>query len=580
MAVVGIDLGTTNSLAAAFINGESILIPNTHGELLTPSVISLSGDGEIIIGKAAKDRLISAPSLTTSLFKRQMGTDAKIKLGRKTFLPEELSSFILRQLISDAENYLGEKVTEAVISVPAYFNANQRAATKLAGSLSGVKVERLVNEPSAAALACRVWDKDETFIIIDFGGGTLDVSIVEAFDNVINVCSISGNNMLGGIDFDHAIAADICTANNIDLHTLPNNEYQALLKAAETAKIQLAEADEATVSPLLQGQTIGYTLTSNNLFHLSKNIFEGIKKPIQQAVQDSGLAISDIDKCILVGGSCRMPIVQEFLDSVMRVPVTYSQDTDMVVAMGLGTYVGIKQRIGQVKDLVLTDICPFSLNIGSHNYANPSKLINSVMIPRNTALPVSRTSQFFNVEIGQTKIGFPINQGEAIYADDNTKLGALDVTVPHNKKENEAVDVTFTYDINAMLVVRAKVVSTGKEYQLVLAGRGLSITDTELEKHVKSIQKVKLVHYEKMDLLLERAKRIYTEVGEDLKQHMQNVVMALESVNTNGSIRKANQKLDEIEAILNEIESSLRGSDIFNKLPVYLRLIKGGKEDE
>lgn len=574
MVVVGIDLGTTNSLVAAFIDGKSVLIPSSHGEYLTPSVVSQTNNGEIIVGSAAKDRLVSNPGSAASLFKRQMGKEKKIKLGSKNYKPEELSSFVLRQLISDAEKYIGEPVTEAVISVPAYFDANQRAATKLAGSLSGVKVERLVNEPSAAALACRQWEKDEIFIVIDFGGGTLDVSIVEAFDNIINVCAISGNNSLGGIDFDLVIAADICAANDIDIHSLPATEYQALLRAAEIAKIRLEEDDDINISVLLMGKKVEYTLTGNALFHMSKRVFERLKKPIQLAVQDSGLTIADIDKCILVGGSCRMPIVRDFLSGLMRVPVTYSQDADRLVAQGLGTYVGIKQRVGQVKDLVLTDICPFSLNIGSHNPAQPSKMINSIMIPRNTALPVSRTNTFYNVDIGQTKVGFPINQGEAIYADDNTKLGELNVSVPYNKKSHEAMEATFTYDINAMLLVQVKVVSTGKEYQLALAGKGLTIPEHQLEKYVKDIQKVKLAHIQRMDLLLERAKRIYTEVGENLRPSMQSIVLALESVNTSGSIRKANDKLDELEEVLGDIEKNLNGSDIFNKMPVYLRLIK------
>ena len=580
MAVVGIDLGTTNSLVAAFVDGESILIPNSNGGFLTPSVVSLSESGEIIVGTAAKDRLISSPDFTASLFKRQMGSTKQIKLGRKTFQPEELSSFILRQLIKDAESFLGEPVTEAVISVPAYFNANQRAATKLAGNLSGVKAERLINEPSAAALACRNWDKDEIFIVIDFGGGTLDVSIVETFDNIVNVCSISGNNMLGGTDFDHAIAAEVCAIHEWDIHSLPAHEYQALLKAAETAKIQVGVSDEAIVTASIHGNRVDYLLTGNSLFHMSQRIFESLKKPIKLAVQDSGLAISDIDKCILVGGSCRMPIVQDFLSGQLRVPVTYSEDTDKIVAVGLGTYVGIKQRMGEVKDLVLTDICPFSLNIGTYNHTDPSRNLSSVMIPRNTALPASRTSRFFNVEMGQTKINVPINQGEAIYADDNTKLGELNVSVPRNKQNHEAIDVTFTYDINAILAVQVKAVSTGKEYQLVIAGKGLSIPEHQLDKYVENIQKMKLAHFERMDLLLEHAKRIYTEVGEDLKQHMQDIVLALESVNTNGSIRKANDKLDEIEGILNDIEKNLNGSDIFNKMPVYLRLIKKSSRDE
>jgi len=579
MAIIGIDLGTTNSLVTAFIDGKSVLIPNRHGEFLTPSVVSLNDNGQIIVGKLAKDRLITKPNTAASVFKRKMGTDTKIFVGKKSFLPEELSSFILRQLIEDAKTFLNEPITEAVISVPAYFNANQRAATKMAGSLSGIKVERLVNEPSAAALACRNWDTDETFIVIDFGGGTLDVSIVETFDNIINVCAISGNNTLGGIDFDHAIVEEICAEHSIDLNNLADSEYQILLKAAETAKIHLANSNEITISVNVKGKKVEYTLTNSFFFSRAQQILERLKKPIQQAVRDSGLAISDIDKCILVGGSCKMPIVQDFLGTLLRVPVSYSSDADHIVALGLGTYVGIKQRASQVKDLVLTDICPFSLNVGTYNHDNPARNITQVMIPRNTALPTSRTLPFFTVILGQNTIDILISQGEEFYNDDNTALGKLTVQVPYNIRVHEQIDVTFTYDINAILVVQVKVASTGKQYQLMLAGKGLDIPEHQLEKYLTNIQNLKLAHYERLDFVLEQAKRMYAEADENLRPYMQQIVLELEKLNKIGSIRKINKTIGDIETQLAEIEKNLGSDDIFNKLPVFLRLIKGDADE-
>ena len=502
-----------------------------------------------------------------------------ISSGKKTFLPEELSSFILRQLLDDAQKFLGEPITEAIISVPAYFNANQRAATKLAGKLSGVKVDRLINEPSAAALACRNWNDDETFIVIDFGGGTLDVSIVEAFDNVINICAVSGNNFLGGIDFDQAVANAVCTEYDIDMAALSNYEYQILLKAAEFAKIQLGYNDESVISVTLQGKRIEFPLTGNDFFHLSQQILERLKKPIQLAVQDSGLSVSDIDKCILVGGSCHMPIVQDFLNSLLRVPVTYSEEADKIVALGLGTYAGIKQRVGEVKDLVLTDICPFSLNIDVYNEANPAKSFAYTMIPRNTVLPTSRLERLYTVQPGQTKIRLQISQGEEMYADDNIFLGKLDVKVPRNKKDIEEVDVTFTYDINAILAVQAKVISTGEQYQLILAGKGLSVSESQLEVYIKNIQNYRLAHYERIDLIRERTKRIYTEIHEDLKPLMQEIVQSLDKMGTSGSIRKVIKRLDEIEKYLDELEKNLDGTDIFNDMSTFLRLIQGDLDE-
>jgi len=580
MITVGIDLGTTNSLVAAFIDGKSTLIPNTHGEFLTPSVVGLDENGDILVGQSAKERLITYPELTTSLFKRHMGTDMKIKLGKKFFSPEELSSFVIRQLLEDAKNFLGEDIDEAIISVPAYFNAKQRTATKLAGALSGVKVERLVNEPSAAALACRNWDEDETFIVFDFGGGTLDVSVVEAFDNVVNICSISGNNFLGGTDFDHAIAEAACNEYGIDIKKLSTQDYQILLKAAESAKIELKNNNEAEVLATVNGKKIVFPLTNNTLYQLSTEIFERLKKPIQASVKDSGLGASDIDKCILVGGSCHMPIVQNYLSSLLSVPVANSGNLDHVVALGLGTYAGIKQREGDIKDLVLTDICPFSLNIGTHNESNPAKLLSHTMIQRNTALPTSHTEPFYTIRHGQTVVDFEISQGEEFYADANTKLGKVSVQVPSNMKEFERVDITFTYDINAILAVQANVVSTGAKKQLILSEKGLFTSDDQLEKYLETVQGLKLAHHKRIDFLLEKSKRIYTEIDEHLKPHMRDIIISLERFSKTGSIRKANKGLDEFDEYLAMIEKNMRGNDIFKDKPAYLRLLENARSDD
>jgi len=580
MALIGIDLGTTNSIVAAFIGGKSVLIPNSFGEFLTPSAVSLSESGEIIVGKVAKEQLISAPDFSTALFKRKMGENTKIKLGKKSFMPEELSSFILRQLIDDAEKYLGEIVSEAVISVPAYFNAHQRAATKMAGTLSGVKVERLVNEPSAAALSCRNAEKDETFIVFDFGGGTLDVSIVEAFDNIINICAISGNNLLGGIDFDEAIANAICEENDLELEKLSAQDYRILLKAAENAKIHLSDNDEAVISVTIRDKQLVFTITDTIFNGISQKVLERLKKPIQAAVRDSGLSVSDIDKCILIGGSCNMPVVQDFLNSILRIPVVSGTDMDKTVALGLGAYAGIKQRASEIKDLVLTDICPLSLNVAVHNYQDPVKLLNQSIIPRNTALPASRTNQLCTVNLGQTMIDLKINQGEELYAADNTYLGEITMSVPKNMNDYEKIDVTFIYDINAILAVQVKAITTGETKQLILTGNGLEIPQHQVEKYLKNIQDLRLAHHERIELLTERAKRIYAESDEVQKQSMQQVVLELERLVSGGSIRKTNVVLNDIENFLTEIEKRMCGGDIFNEMPVFLRLIKGGLNDD
>jgi len=574
MAIVGIDLGTTNSLIAAYADGKSILIPNPYNEVLTPSVVSLNEDGELSVGKAAKERLVTNPELSASLFKRDMGTDKKVTLGKKSFLPEELSSFVLRQLLSDAEKYLGEPVTEAIVSVPAYFNAHQRAATKRAGLLSGTKVERLINEPSAAALACRQ-DCDETFIVFDFGGGTLDVSIVESFDNIINICAISGNNLLGGADFDRMIAEAVCAENGIEISSLSKQEFQTLLRVSESAKIRVSENDSARITAILNKREISYTLNNDLLLQLSGGVLERLRRPIQLAMKDSGLSASDIDKCILVGGSCRMPIVRDYLFDLLRVPIDDGDDVNKMVALGLGMYAGIKQRDLEVKDLVLTDICPFSLNTNVHNEQNPNKHLSYTMIPRNATLPASQTQQFFTIKPGQTKIVMQISQGEQVYADDNIKLGDLSVNVPYNRKEHEKINMTFSYDINAILAAEIEVVSTGAVRSLVLTGSGLELSEKEIQRSLHNIKNLNLAHLERSGLLLERAKRIYTESDDFLRIRLMEIILVLENVSPGGSIRKINETLDAVEEYLEDIERKMGYSDIFNE-PAFLTVIKGG----
>ena len=579
--IVGIDLGTTNSLISAFVSGKPVLIPNKHKEYATPSVVGVNEDGEIFVGKIAKERLITNPELTTSLFKRQMGTSLKAKLGKKLFSPEELSSFIVRQLIQDAEEFLGKKVTEAVISVPAYFNAKQRAATKLAGTLAGVKVERLINEPSAAALAVREEDMDETFIVFDFGGGTLDVSIVEVFDNIVNVCSISGDNFLGGADFDKIIVDAICDENNMNFSELSRQDKEILYKSAEVAKIKLEDEAEVNISLNIARKKLDYILTNEKLYFLSTEIFGKIKAPIKAAVKDSKLQVSEISKCILVGGSCNMPVVVDFLESLLRVPIANDEDIalDQMVAHGLGVYVGIKQRQEEVKDLVLTDICPFSLNTGVNNPDDPNKLISNTIIRRNSILPTSRTVQLWTVSLGQVEMKVDITQGEQFYSADNILLGSVITKIPRNMKEHEKVDVTYYYDINAILIVKVKVVSTGEEKNLILSGDGHTLTDRQTEKYIENIQNIKLGHYTRRDLLIEKAKRIFTEAHEHQKINLKEVILRLEQVNIGGSIKKTNETLDFFEEYLNQLEDSPE-DDIFNNQTTFLKLIKGGLDDE
>lgn len=523
MAVIGIDLGTTNSIAVAFRNGKVEMIPNEFGEYLTPSVVTIE-DGELIVGKIAKEKLVNNPENTVSNFKRKMGTNNKIKLGNKNYLPEELSALLLKQLIDDAEKYLLEKIDEVIISVPAYFNAKQRRATKVAGEMIGVKVDRLINEPSAAAIARHNYDY-ETFIVFDFGGGTLDVSVVDCFENIINICSISGNNHLGGRDFDKLIAIDFCKENDIDYASLMKSEKESLILASERAKIELQNKDEMEINLSLRKDLYKYKITNEKLKIMSLPILNEIKEVIKNAVRDSGFEASDIDEMILVGGSSNMSVIKEYLENLLKIPVVLSEDLECMVAKGLGKYIGIKERKNEVKDIVVTDICPFSLSTSVVNDADSSKPLSRVIIPKNTVLPSSKTISLQNYRKGASKIGLSIYQGEEMYAEDNILLGYAEVPIPINFKENEVFNITYSYDINSMLYVEVEVLSTNKK-TIFRVGEGKNMESILKSKQLNKIKEIsiRLNKNPEYDLCIERAKRIFKEIDPYYREILQEKI--------------------------------------------------------
>ena len=567
MAVIGIDLGTTNSIAVVFRNGEVEMIPNSFGEYLTPSVVTIENK-ELIVGKIAKQKLVTNPENTTSLFKRDMGTNKTIKLGKNKYLPQELSALVLKQLINDAEKYLNEKVEEVVISVPAYFNAKQRRATKLAGELIGIKVDRLINEPSAAAIACHEEDF-ETFIVFDFGGGTLDVSVVDCFENVVSICSIAGNNQLGGIDFDKAIAMHFCQQNKIDYNSLLRAEKESLFLAAERVKIALQDNEEATMSLSIRGKLYSVKITNEILSLISKPILDEIREVIRRAVKDSGFVPSDIDRMIMVGGSSYMPIVRDYLEKLLKIPVESAEDIDYMVAMGLGKYLGIKQRCSEVKDLVVTDICPFSLSTPIVNESDSSKPLAKVIIPKNTVLPSSRTVTLQAYRRGQNNISISVYQGEEMYENDNILLGHTKVKIPRNYKENEQFNITYSYDINSMLYVEVEIISTGEKSVFIIGDdkKLESIKEGNQLNAIKEIS-IKLNSNPEYEVCIERARRIYKELSPELKRMLQERMESLEIMYKDcvNNIQKKREIVEEMDRLLDVFDSisEFNESDIFS----------------
>ena len=571
MAVIGIDLGTTNSIAVVFRDGEVEMIPNSFGEYLTPSVVTIENK-ELIVGKIAKQKLVTNPENTTSLFKRDMGTNKTIKLGKNKYLPQELSALVLKQLINDAEKYLNEKVEEVVISVPAYFNAKQRRATKLAGEIIGVKVDRLINEPSAAAIACHE-DEFETFVVFDFGGGTLDVSVVDCFENVVSICSIAGNNQLGGIDFDKAIAMHFCQQNKIDYNSLLRAEKESLFLAAERAKIALQDNEEVTMSLSIRGKLYSVKITNEILSLISKPILDEIREVIRRAVKDSGFVPSDIDRMIMVGGSSYMPIVRDYLEKLLKIPVESAEDIDYMVAMGLGKYLGIKQRCSEVKDLVVTDICPFSLSTPIVNESDSSKPLAKVIIPKNTVLPSSRTVTLQAYRRGQNNISISVYQGEEMYENDNILLGHTKVKIPRNYKENEQFNITYSYDINSMLYVEVEIISTGEKSVFIIGDdkKLESIKEGNQLNAIKEIS-IKLNSNPEYEACIERARRIYKELYPELKRMLQERMESLEIMYKDcvNNIQKKREIVEEMDRLLDVFDSisEFNESDIFSDFDI------------
>lgn len=569
MTILGVDLGTTNSLAVVYKEGKPVLIPNAYGEYVTPSAVSIL-DGKIVVGKLAKERLITHPECSASLFKRNMGTDVTYTLDKKEYDSATLSSFILKQLIEDAQNYLHESIDEVVISVPAYFNARQRQDTKRIGELLGIKVERLINEPSAAAIACHMDDEYETFVMFDFGGGTLDVSVVDCFENVISINAISGNNHLGGTDFDRAMAEYFCFKNGLNYNILDLSFQQSILRACEKAKIKLSTQSVAEVSLVHLNKNYNCIFDENVLFNTTHSLLESCKNVIGKAVKDSGFSASELDSLILVGGSSKMPVLQHYLSDALNIPVLKEENMDSLVALGLGKYIGIKQRDENIKDVVVTDICPFSLSTSTYNEQNPGLELSTVLIPKNSVLPTSKKMTLRTVHKGQTKVNISVFQGQAMYAKENLFLGQAFIHVPRNMHDYESFDLIYSYDINSMLYVEAIVHST-QEHYIFRVSKGDVLEKVDASVRLDSIKKVSLALYQnnEVDALLARIERIYQEVDEETQDYLMRLhsefTKDMETLINN--IQKRKRLINQVSQILNQIEESqnVDSLDIFSQ---------------
>lgn len=552
MAVIGIDLGTTNSLCSVFREGEVQLIPNAFGEFLTPSVVSIGEDGEVFVGKIAKEMLITKPTCTFAEFKRNMGTDFCYMAGEKSYRAEELSAFVLRRLKEDAEQFLGEEVTEAIISVPAYFNDDKRCATKNAGMLAGLHVERLVNEPSAVALKHHLESKQmETFLVFDFGGGTLDVSMVDAFDNMVEIRAVAGDNYLGGKDFNEKIAENFYFEAGLKKENLSGQERGIVLKEAELLKRELSEKNEAKRTFRLRGREYSMEMTNQKLIHICAALFGRMSEPVKKVINDSGTQLEEIDQIILVGGSSRMPVIRQYLKSLTEIRVVADDRPDESIAMGVGIAAAIKERAGEIKDVILADICPFSLGVELYDGSF------STIIERNDTLPCQKTRDYVTMRDEQEAMEFKIYQGESMRASENLLLGTLRISdLPPAPAQMTGASVTFMYDINGILDVRID--SRNQSVHKVFMNKKMGLSEEELQEHLEELRKMTLhpLGKEKNRLLIERAERLYQESDLRTREQLVRLIRHFEETLKYENGRKIREEYVSISLYLDAIEGS------------------------
>ena len=488
--IIGIDLGTTNSCVSVIEGGEAVVIPNAEGARTTPSVVAFSKDGERMVGNVAKRQAITNPERTISSIKRHMGSDYKVNIDGKAYTPQEISAIILQKLKSDAESYLGDKVTEAVITVPAYFTDAQRQATKDAGKIAGMEVKRIINEPTAAALAFGIdQENDQKVMVYDLGGGTFDVSIIEMGDGVQEVLATAGNNHLGGDDFDKKImdwlVAEFKKEQGIDLSG-DKMAMQRIKEAAEKAKIDLSGMTTAQISlPFITADATGpkhmeTTLSRAKFNEMTADLVEATMGPVRQAMSDSGLSMNDIDKVLLVGGSTRIPAVQEAIKKFSGKEPFKGINPDECVAMGAALQGGVLG--GDVKGLLLLDVTPLSLGIETMGG------VNTVIIERNTTIPTKKSQIFSTAADNQTSVEVHVLQGEREFAKDNKTLGMfhLDGIMPARRGVPQ-IEVTFDIDSNGIVHVSAKDLGTGKEQHISITASS-NMSKEDIDKAVKEAE--------------------------------------------------------------------------------------------
>ncbi len=491
--IVGIDLGTTHSLIAVWQDGQAVLIPNDFGSFLTPSVVGMDSSGDVVVGQLATTLPHSIAS-----FKRYMGSNKTFQLGQESYRPEELSAFVLKSLIRDAEAFLGSKVTDVVITVPAYFNNSQRKATWLAGELAGLKVRRLVNEPTAASLAYGLHQKElETkFLVVDLGGGTFDVSIVEIFSGVMEVRSSAGDNFLGGDDFtsalQEAVYAKLKKEYSADLTRPTADEKVRLRQAIRVLKHQLSTTETAVFSVTLDSGQLTTQFARDTFDRLVQPLLERMRRPIEKALRDARLRPQELDAVVLVGGATRMPVVQNEIGTLLGIIPRAAIHPDEAIALGAAIQSALIERNADLSEVVVTDVCPFTLGTSVRASHTKSGARFLPIIQRNTTIPTSRVQTLTPAADSATYMHIDVYQGESYKIEENILLGEFTIPVPTGKATQESVDVRYSYDANGLLEVEATVLSTGIKKSILIKNQDHNLSETDIAASLEKLKKLKI----------------------------------------------------------------------------------------
>jgi len=518
--IVGIDLGTTNSLIAVFRDGRPQLIPNALGDFATPSAVAIDDAGKLITGLAARERAATDPARTAQAFKRLMGTDRTVKLGNRSLRAEELSALVLQSLKADAEAFLGEPVTEAVITVPAYFNEAQRRATRTAGELAGLKVERLLNEPTAAGLAYGLQDRPDnsTFLVFDLGGGTFDVSVLEYFDGVVEVRASAGDTRLGGEDFAHAVGKlfiERCGELSLSERERLQKDPALWWRAAEQAKRDLSERESTVMGLMLDGRRAELEISRADFEAATAELLQRLRRPIERALQDAQLTPGALNEVVLVGGATRMPMIRQMITRLFQRLPLRTIDPDQAIAQGAAVQAGLKARDAALDEVVLTDVMPFSLGVITSQRIGQQRVDDrfSPIIERNTPVPVSRVQRYYSVYDQQKMVELDIRQGESPVGSENLHLGKLELALTPAPAGEASIEVRFTYDANGLLEADVRDVLAGHTASLLIRNTATEMSETQVAEALKQLRGLKRHPRDEEEnrYLVERAKRLYED---------------------------------------------------------------------